>query len=566
MIRTFASTLLALALAACGHAPPAAAPEVGYDLLIRNGTVYDGSGGAPRKADVAVAAGRVVAVGALPHLRARQEVDAQGLAVAPGFINMLSWAVESLIADGRALSDVRQGVTLEVFGEGWSMGPMNEAMKREGFALQTDVKYDIAWTTLGEYLEFLERRGVSVNVASFVGAATVRIHELGHANRAPTPEELARMQALVRQAMEEGALGVGSSLIYAPAFYAKTDELKALVAAAAPYGGGYISHLRSEGSQFLEALDELIEIARATGAHAEVYHLKAAGRDHWHKMRRAIRRIERARKSGLPISADMYPYPAGATGLDACMDPALKEGGNDAWIARLQQPEVRARVVREMFRRAEGWENICHASGSPDRLILIGFKEEKLKSLNGKTLAEAARLRGTSPAETAVDLIIEDRSRVATVFFIMSEENVRLGLSQPWVSLGSDAEAAAPEGVFLKSSTHPRAYGTFARFLGKYVREEKVTTLQDAIRRLTSLPAENFKLRGRGRLAPGYAADIVVFDPATIADHATFTDPHQLATGVRHVWVNGTQVLKDGEHTGATPGQVVRGPGYIPRR
>ena len=565
MTRTLLSALLATGLAACGHQPPAAGDGAPYDLLIRNATVYDGSGRAPFRGDVAVAGGRIVAVGALPALRARDEVDAQGLAVAPGFINMLSWAVESLIEDGRALSDVKQGVTLEVFGEGWSMGPLNEAMKREAVAQQADIRYDIRWTTLGEYLEFLERRGVSVNVASFVGAATVRIHELGHANRAPTPEELARMQALVRQAMEEGALGVGSSLIYAPASYAKTGELEALVAAAAPYGGGYISHLRSEGDQFLEALDELIGISRATGAHAEVYHLKAAGRDNWPKMKRAIRRIERARKSGLPISADMYPYPAGGTGLDACMDPALKEGGEDAWFARLKQPEVRARVVREMFRRARGWENICHATGSPERIILAGFKQDALKPLTGKTLAEVAALRGTSPAEAAVDLVIEDGTRVNTIFFIMDEKNVALGLAQPWVSLGSDAEAAAPEGVFLRSNPHPRAYGTFARFLGQYVRDQKVAPLADAIRRLTSLPAENFKLRGRGRLAPGYAADLVIFDPATIADHATFAEPRRLATGVRHVWVNGVQVLKDGEHTGAKPGQVVRGPGYRPK-
>lgn len=563
MTRILFSALLAVGLAACGS-QPAARSDAPYDLLIRNATIYDGSGRAPFHGDVAVAGGRIVAVGSLPTLRARDEVDAQGLAVAPGFINMLSWAVESLIEDGRALSDVQQGVTLEVFGEGWSMGPMNEAMKQEGFALQTDIRYDIRWTTLGEYLEYLEQRGISVNVASFVGAATVRIHELGHANRAPTPEELARMQALVRQAMEEGALGVGSSLIYAPASYAKTDELEALVAAAAPYGGGYISHLRSEGDQFLEALDELIGIARATGAHAEVYHLKAAGRDNWPKMKQAIRRIEQARKSGLPISADMYPYPAGGTGLDACMDPALKEGGEGAWFARLKQPEVRARVVREMFRRARGWENICHATGSPEHIILAGFKQDALKPLTGKTLAEVAALRGTSPAETAVDLVIEDGTRVSTLFFIMDERNVALGLAQPWVSLGSDAEAAAPEGVFLKSNPHPRAYGTFARFLGKYVRDENVAPLADAIRRLTSLPAENFKLRGRGRLEPGYAADIVIFDPAAIADHATFSEPRRLATGVRHVWVNGVQVLKDGEHTGAKPGQVVRGPGYRP--
>jgi N-acyl-D-amino-acid deacylase len=561
-LAALAGVVLALLLQACASGPAPAGEPRPYDVLIRNGTIYDGSGGRPFTGDVAIAGDRIIAVGALPHARGRVEVDAQGLAVAPGFINVLSWATQSLIHDGRALSDVKQGVTLEVFGEGWSMGPLSPAMKEELQAQQGDLKYDIAWTTLGEYLEFLERRGVSVNVASFIGAATVRIHELGHENRPPTPEELERMQALVRQAMEEGALGVGSSLIYAPGFYADTEELKALVAAAAPYGGGYISHMRSEGDRLLEALDELIEIARATGAHAEVYHLKALGHDNWPKMAQAIRRIERARAAGLPISADMYPYTAGGTGFDACMNPAVKEGGIEAWIERLQQPEIRNKVVREMFRRAKDWENICYGTGSPERIVLAGFKQEHLKPLTGKTLAEIAQLRGTSPAETVVDLVIEDRSRIGVIFFLMSEQNVKRGLSQSWVSIGSDAEAAAPEGLFLKRNVHPRAYGSFARFLGKYVREEKVTTLQDAVRRLTSLPAGNFKLRDRGRLAPGYLADVVVFDPDRIQDHATFENPHQLATGVAHVWVNGVQVLKDGEHTGAKPGRVVRGPGY----
>ncbi len=560
LVAAFGIGLLVACQAALPDTSDAQPPHA--DLVIRNGLIYDGSGSSPVRGDVAVADGRIIAVGKLGPLSASQEVDVHGLAVAPGFINMLSWATESLIEDGRALSDVKQGVTLEVMGEGWSMGPLNARMKQQMVKEQGDIRFDVAWTTLGEYLEHLERRGISVNVASFVGAATVRIHELDHANRAPTPEELARMQALVCQAMEEGALGVGSSLIYAPAFYARTDELKALVAAAATYGGGYISHIRNEGDQFLEALDELIDIARSTGAHAEAYHLKAAGRDNWHKMAQAIDKIERARKSGLPITADMYPYPAGATGLDACMDPAVKEGGTDAWVERLKQPEVRKAVVAAMFRKPTSWENICYNSGSPENIMLVGFKEETLKPYTGKTLAEVAKLRGTSPAETVVDLVIEDHTRVGTVFFQMSEANVELGLSQPWVSLGSDGEALAPEGVFLKSNPHPRAYGTFARFLGKYVRDEKVASLADGIRRLTALPADNFKLRGRGRLARGYAADLVVFDPSAITDHATFEKPHQFASGVQHVWVNGVQVLKDGEHTGAKPGQVVRGPGY----
>ena len=528
---------VSLALAACAKQPPVES----YDVLIRNGTVYDGSGAAGTAADVGIRGGKVVAVGDLTSAQAKLDIDATGLAVAPGFINMLSWATESLIEDGRALSDVKQGVTLEVMGEGWSMGPLNPAMKEEMKKEQGDIRFEVAWTTLGEYLEHLEKRGVSVNVASFVGAATVRIHELGHANRAPTAEELARMQTLVRDAMEQGAMGVGSSLIYAPGFYAKTDELKALVAAAAESGGGYISHMRSEGDQFMEALDELIDIARSTGAHAEAYHLKAAGRDNWPKMQEAIRKIEAARKSGLSVSADMYPYPAGATGLDACMDPAVKEGGVDAWVERLRKPAVRKAVVDAMFVKARSWENICHSAGSADNIVLTGFKEENLKPLTGKTLTEVAKLRGKSPAETAVDLVIEDHTRIGTTFFLMSEENVKLGLSQPWVSLGSDAEASAPEGVFLKSSTHPRAYGTFARFLGRYVRDEKVTTLPDAIRRLTGLPAQNLKLKDRGCLKVGCYADVAVFDPARIQDHATFAEPLQVASGVQHVLVNGVQ-------------------------
>lgn len=537
-------------------------PSPRADLLIRNGVIYDGRGGEPYRGDVAVRADRVVAAGDLGAWSGAREVDAGGLAVAPGFINALSWATESLLYDGRALSDIKQGVTLEIMGEGWSMGPLNAEMKQELVQLQTDIKYEITWTTLGEYLDTLAARGISVNVASFVGATTVRQHELGNADRAPTPEELARMRALVAAAMREGALGVGSSLIYAPSFYAKTDELTALVAEAAKFGGGYISHMRSEGATFLEALEELIGIARATGARAEVYHLKAAGKDNWPKMTQAIARIESARKEGLPISADMYPYAAGATGLDAAMPPWVQEGGLDAWIKRLKDPAIRKRVVREMRTPTRDWENLMLAAGSPERLLLLGFRTDKLKPLTGKTLGEVARLRKSTPEDTAIDLVIEDHSRVGTAYFLMSDENVALGLSQPWVSLGSDAGAEAPEGAFLESNPHPRAYGTFARFLGKYVRDEKVTTLPDAIRRLTRLPAENWKLRDRGCLDAGCYADLVIFDPATIADHATFDQPHQLATGVRDVFVNGEQVLRDGEPTPARPGRVVRGPGW----
>jgi N-acyl-D-amino-acid deacylase len=539
----------------------AAAEKV--DLLIRNGVIYDGSGGAPVRGAVAVRDGRVVASGKLADYTAAQEVDAKGLAVAPGFINTLSWATESLIHDGRGMSDIKQGVTLEIFGEGNSYGPVNALIKEEMLKTQGDIRYDITWTTLGEYLEFLVKKGVSPNVASFVGATTVRSHEVGFADRAPTPAELKRMQDLVRQAMREGALGVGSSLIYAPASYAKTDELIAITKAASEFGGAYISHMRSEGDRFLEALDELILIAREARVPAQVYHLKAAGESNWPKMRQAIAKIEAARKEGLAITADMYAYTAGATGLDAAMPPWVQEGGIDDWIARLKDPKIRARVVREMREPAKDWESLLRAAGSAERVLVIGFKNEKLKPLTGKTLAEVAKMRGVSPEDAAIDLVIEDGSRVGTAYFLMSEENVKLGLSQPWVNIDSDAEAQAPEGPFLLSNPHPRAYGTFARFLGRYVRDQKVTTLEDAIRRLTQLPAQTFKLKDRGCLQVKCHADIVIFDPAKIQDHATFEKPHQYATGVHHVFVNGVQVLRDGEHTGATPGQVVRGPGWV---
>lgn len=532
------------------------------DLLINNGVIYDGSGGNPVKGSVAVRNGRVVAVGKLADYQGKQTLDAKGLAVAPGFINTLSWATESLIHDGRGMSDIKQGVTLEIFGEGTSMGPVNATIKEEMLKTQGDIRYDITWTSLGDYLDFLTRKGVSPNVASFIGAATVRQHEIGFANRAPTPAELGRMQELVRQAMREGALGVGSSLIYAPGNYAKTDELVAITKAAGEFGGAYISHMRSEGDRFLEALDELLLIARQAKVPAQVYHLKAAGQKNWPKMQQAIDKIEAARKSGQKITADMYSYTAGATGLDAAMPTWVQEGGIDDWVARLKKPEIRARVIKEMRDPNADFESLLQAAGSAERVLLIGFKTDKLKPLTGKTLAEVAKMRGVSPEDAAIDLVIEDHTRIGTAYFLMSEDNVKLGLSQPWVNIDSDAEASAPEGPFLLSNPHPRSYGTFARFLGKYVREEKVTTLQDAIRRLTSLPAATFKLTHRGCLKQDCFADIVVFDPATIKDHATFEKPHQYATGVQHVFVNGVQVLRDGEHTGAKPGQVVRGPGY----
>jgi N-acyl-D-amino-acid deacylase len=537
-----------------------------FDVLIRHGTVYDGSGSEPFSGAVALNGDTIAGVwpaGGLPNdARGRKELDATGLAVAPGFINMLSWADETLIADGRSQSDIRQGVTLEVFGEGSSMGPLNPQMQRELRQRQGDIKYAVGWRTLNEYLEYLTRRGVSPNVGSFVGAATVRIHEIGYADRPLTPAELERMRKLVRQAMEEGALGLASALIYAPGCYAKTDELVALAKVAAQYDGLYISHLRSEGDRFIEALDEFIAIARQANVRAEVYHLKAAGQTNWAKLDAAVKKIEAARAAGLAITADMYTYSAAATGLDAAMPPWAQEGGFNAWVARLKDPATRQRVRLEMTTPTDAWESLYRAAGSPEKVLLIGFKNPALKPLTGKTLAQVAALRGKSPEETAMDLVVEDGSRVSTVYFLMSEDNVRRQVTLPWVSFGSDEGSLAPEGVFLLSNPHPRAYGNFARLLGKYVREERLAPLPEAIRRLTSLPAANLKLERRGALKPGYYADLVVFDPAKIQDHATFAQPHQYSTGVLHVFVNGVQVLKDGQHTGAKPGRIVRGPGW----
>jgi N-acyl-D-amino-acid deacylase len=536
--------------------------SIDYDFIIRNGTIYDGSGRPPVIGDIALNGEAIAALGQLRGARGRTELDARGLAVAPGFINMLSWANRSLLEDGRSQSDIRQGVTLEVLGEGSSMGPLTDTMKRQMREQQGDIKYAIEWTTLAEYLDHLVQRGVSCNVASFVGATTVRVHEIGYADRPPSPPELERMKTLVRQAMTEGALGVSSALIYAPAFYAQTDELIALCQVAAEYNGLHVSHIRSESNRLLEAADELLRIAREARIRAEFYHLKVAGQPNWHKLDALIQKIEAARAEGLPITANMYNYTAAGTGLDAAMPPWVQEGGEAEWVKRLKDPATRQRVKREMAAPATDWENFFVAAGSPDKIVLAGFKTDALKPLTGKTLAEIARLRGTSPEEAAMDLVIEDGDRVDAIYFIMSEDNLRQQLKLPWVSFGSDEASLAPEGVFLKSNAHPRAFGNVARLLGKYVRDERLIPLEDAIRRLSALPAENLKLDRRAALRPGYFADVVVFDPATIQDHATFEQPHQYATGVRDVFVNGVHVLKDGEHTGAKPGQVVRGPGW----
>ena len=548
--------LIGALLMGCEHAPT-------YDVVIRNGTVVDGSGSKPVTADVAIVGDSIVAIGSVSG-RGRTELDATGLAVAPGFINMLSWATESLLHDGRSQSDLRQGVTLEVMGEGESMGPLSDTLRAAMLAEQGDIRYPINWRTLRGYQDSLVRKGISTNIASFVGATTVRINHLGWADRAPTAAELSAMQDEVRTAMEQGALGVGSSLIYAPAFYARTDELIALVQAAVPYGGMYISHMRSEGVRLEEAVDELLTIAKATGARAEIYHLKAAGEANWPKMDGVLNRIDSARAAGLEITANIYPYTAGATGLDAAMPPWVQEGGYAEWARRLRDPALRQRVALEMRTPADAWESLLLAAGTPDHVMFSGFKADSLKIYTGKTLSAVAKLRGTSIEETAMDLVVKDGSRVGTIYFLMNEDNIARQLRRPWVSVGSDAGSLSAEGVFLKSNPHPRAYGTFARILGKYVREDSVLSLSEAVRRMTSLPAHNLRLTRRGRLAAGYFADVVIFDPASIRDNATFEQPHQYASGVRDVFVNGVQVLANGEHTGATPGRVVLGPGARP--
>ena len=550
-----ALTLLAALWVVPSMAAPAAEP---HDVVIRGGTIYDGSGGAPYAGEVAIDGDRIAYVGPSRGLDGRLVIDATGKAVAPGFINMLSWSVDSLIHDGLGQSELRQGVTLEVMGEGDSMGPLNERMKADAVRRQGDIRYPVDWTTLGEYLAGLEKRGIAPNVASFVGATTVRDHVLGEGDVQPTAAQLGEMRGLVRFAMEEGALGVGSSLIYAPASYAKTDELIALVTEAGRCGGMYITHMRSEGDRLTEAVAETIEIARASGAPAEIYHLKAAGRSNWGKLDTVIAMIEEARRQGVRISTDMYTYVGGATGLDAAMPPWVQDGGLEAWIARMRDPAVRARVIAEMRDPKPDWENLYGHAGA-DNTLLLGFKNPKLKPLTGRTLASVAKERGVSPEDVAIDLVIEDGSRVDVAYMLMSEDNVRRQTALPWMSFGSDSAAQAPEGPFLLSNPHPRSYGNFARLLAKYVRDERALTLEDAIHRLTALPAANLSLDRRGRLAAGYYADVVVFDPAKIQDHATFERPHQYSTGVTDVLINGTPALRNGEPTGAKPGRFVRG-------
>ena len=532
-----------------------------FDVIIKNGTVYDGTGGEGRRVDLAIRGDRIAGVGDFKNANAKTVVDAGGLAVAPGFINMLSWSTESLIQDGRSQSEIRQGVTTEIMGEGESMGPVNDRVREKMLRDQKDIKYEIKWKTLGEYLRYLEAKGISCNVASFIGATTIRENVIGFEDKAPTPQQLDEMRELVRKEMEAGALGIGTSLIYPPAFYAKTEELIELCKVAAKYQGKYISHMRSEGNRLFEALDELIRISREAKIPAEIYHIKAAGTQNWSKLDDFLSRIEAAQKEGLKIRANMYTYTAAGTGLDACLPPWTEDGGYPALFKRLRDAATREKIAAQVKTPSDEWENLYLAAGSPDKILLVGFKSDKLKPLTGKSLAEVAKMRGKDPIETIMDLIAEDESRIECVYFLMSEENVKKEIAKPWISFGSDEASQAPEGVFLKSNPHPRAYGNFARVLGKYARDEKVISLPEAVRRLSALPATNLGLDHRGLLKEGMFADIVVFDPATIADHATFDKPHQYATGMKHVFVNGVQVLKDGEHTDAKPGLALWGPG-----
>ncbi len=554
---------LSIGSARCLAQNPPPTPAGPFDVLIRGGLVYDGTGSPPVRADVALRGDQIVAVANLGPATAKIVVDAKDLAVAPGFINMLSWSNESLLADGRGQGEIRQGVTTQILGEGWSMGPLNDAIKKRMKAEQADIRYEIEWTSLADYLRWLEWIQVSQNVASFIGATTIREYVLGLENKKPTPADLERMRLLVETEMKDGALGIATALEYAPAYYADTEELIELCKVAARYQGKYISHMRSEGEKLLEGIDELLRISREAKIPAEIYHFKAAGQANWHKMDAAIAKVEAARREGMVITANMYGYTAGAASLTACIPPWAQEGGEVAMRRRLRDPASRPRIVDEIRNQKEGWPNFYRNAGSPERVLLVSFKKEHLKPLQGKTLAQIATERRKDPVETLLDLLLEDESGIGTVYFITAEENIRKLVPLPWISFGSDEASQAPEGVFLKSMPHPRAYGNFARLLGKYVREEKLLSLTAAIRKLTSLPATNLGLDRRGLLRAGYFADVVVFDPRTIADRATYEKPHQYALGVQHVFVNGVQVLKDGEHTGAKPGRALWGPGKV---
>src|SRR5216117_815012 len=559
-MRTWVCSLFFTVIIGGGQIASADAP---FDIVIKGGTVYDGTGGEGHITDVAIRGDRIAGVGDFAKASAKKTIDARGLAVAPGFINMLSWSNESLIQDGRSQSEILQGVTTEIMGEGESMGPVNDRVREHQIREQTDIKYEITWNTLAEYLQYLETHGISCNVASFIGATTIREYVIGFEDKQPTPEQLDEMRELVRKEMEAGALGIGTSLIYPPAFYAKTEELIELCKVAAKYKGKYISHMRSEGNQLLQAIDELLRISKEANIPAEIYHIKAAGQPNWNKADAMLAKVEDARKAGLKITADMYTYTAAGTGLDACLPPWTENGGYPALFKRLRDPATREKIKTEVKIDSDKWENLYLAAGSPDKILLVGFKSDKLKPLTGKTLAEVAKMRGKDPIDTMMDLIAEDESRIGTIYFVMSEDNVKKEVAKAWISFGSDEASQAPEPPFTKSNPHPRAYGNFARVLGKYVRDEKVIPMKEAIHRLSGLPATNLGLDHRGFVKEGMFADVVVFDPATITDRATFEKPHQYAVGVKHVFVNGVQVIKDGEHTGAKPGRALWGLGKV---
>ena len=553
-MQKYISLLLIVFLISCNN-------KKEYDTIIRNGMIYDGNGGVPYKGDIAINADTIVAIGDLKDFSAKNEIEANGKAIAPGFINMMGHSEEALFQDGRSQSDLRQGVTTEIFGE-FSMGPLNAKMKEQLQKGQGDIKYKVNWNTLGEYMNVLEKKGVSCNIASFVGTGTIRQYVIGEDNKDPDAQQLDSMKLLVDQAMKEGALGVTNALIYPPDFFAKTNELIALSKEAAKYGGMYTSHMRSEGNKLLEAVEELITISKEANIPAEIFHLKAAGKNNWNKMDSLIRIVDEARKKGLNITADMYTYIAGATGMTSAFPPTLQDGGFGKLWQRLHDPAIRKQMIQAMNTDAKDWENLYYGSDGADHVLMLSFKQDSLKKYTGKTLAEVAKLRGTSPEETAMDLIIQDSTRVGVAYFMINEDNVKKEIALPWVSFGSDEASYTNEGVFLKSNAHPRAYGNFVRVLGKYSRDEKTIPLQEAVYKLAKLPCTNLKIAKRGELKVGNYADVVIFDPAKVTDHATFDKPHQYATGIMHVFVNGGQVIKNGDHTNAKPGRFLKGPGY----
>jgi N-acyl-D-amino-acid deacylase len=538
-------------------------PSPTFDLILRNGNVYDGSGGPPFVADVAVSGDRIARVGGLDGAHAATEIDAAGMAVAPGFVNMLSHSYASMLQDGRSLAELKQGVTLQIFGEGFSMGPQTPAMRESArkAGAEAAIPYDVDWWSLADYLSYAERKGIAQNVASYIGATTLRVYAVGQDDRPATDAEMDVMRGLVRDEMSAGALGIGASLMYPPAFYASTEELIELCRASAPFQGKYIAHMRDEGDRLLEAVDEHLRIGREGGVPAEIWHLKASGVENWDKLDRVIETVEAARAGGEPVSADMYTYTAGGTGLASIIPPWFHDGGPRKLLERLDDPVARADMRTAIETSRDGWENLYAQAAGPENLLIVGVRKDEHSRYRGMNLRAIGEAMGLHPIDAALELIRRDRSRVETVYFMMTEDNVRRQIALPWVAFGSDASSMAAEGAFLRNSAHPRAYGNFARLLGHYVRDERVVPLEEAIRRLTRFPCENLGLAGRGRIEPGCFADVVVFDPATIADRSTYQEPHRYAVGVRDVVVNGAVTLRDGEFAGSLAGRAIYGPG-----